>query len=68
MCLFPTPKQDAPVLPPEYAQAKSPDEIVAKNAGKLEADRAKAAASTVLTSGSGVTTTAPTQAKTLLGQ
>jgi hypothetical protein len=68
MCLFKTPKPKDPVLPPEPAQMREPDAgAVRDGVGRRTTDRMRAAAQTVLTSGSGVTNNAPTQKKTLLG-
>jgi len=70
MCMFSAPKVDQPdpVMPPEYAQQRLPDGgQVRSNVMSRMRDRLRAASSTILTSGSGVTTSAPTQAKTLLG-
>lgn len=68
--MFSTPKApDDPVMPTEMAQSRLPDGgQVRTNTGQRATDRARAATSTVLTSGSGVTTSAPTEKKTLLGQ
>lgn len=69
MCLFSQPKMEAPQLPPERAAQRSPDGgAVRSNTGRRTEDRARAAADTILTSGSGVTAAAPTEKKTLLGQ
>jgi hypothetical protein len=77
MCMFskaPTPP--APVLPPEPAQAQTPDYATAQNAaGRRATDKAKGT-NTILTSGQGVSSAAPTETngatsgdkKTLLGQ
>lgn len=60
--------QADPVLPPEYAAQKSPDGAAVKTAaGRRAADKVKSGASTILTSGSGVMASAPTEKKTLLG-
>lgn len=69
MCIFPkTPKPQDPVMPPEYAQQRAPDgQEVRNSAGNRTADRIRAGAGTVLTSGSGVTQNAATEKKTLLG-
>jgi len=62
------PKPDDPVLPTEYAQSRLPDGgQVRDNVGTRVRDRMRAASNTILTSGSGVTSTAPTEKKTLLG-
>lgn len=70
MCMFSQPKMPPPpVLPPETAQMKQPDGAsVRSNTGRRTMDRVRAGTSTILTSGSGVTTEAPTERKTLLGQ
>lgn len=64
-----SPDYPTPEAPKEYAQQKSPDGgAVRSNTGRRTMDRMRAATGTVLTSGSGVTTAAPTDKKTLLGQ
>lgn len=70
MCMFSTPPTpDAPTMPKEPAQAKAPDGGAARStAGRRTQDRIRAGTQTVLTSGSGVTQSAPTEKKTLLGQ
>jgi len=69
MCMFGTPTPAAPTLPPENAAMKQPDGgAVRTNTGRRTSDRIRAGADTILTSGSGVTTSAPTDKKTLLGQ
>lgn len=68
MCMFKTPNQDAPVLPTEPAQVRQPTAQDANKAGDKATDQLRARASTVLTSGSGVTENAATGKKTLLGQ
>lgn len=69
MCLLPdTPKMEKPQLPPEYAAMRQPDRSqVAGDVSSRVRDRARAATGTLLTSGSGVTSAAPTAKKTLLG-
>lgn len=69
MCMFSKPpKPDDPAMPPEYAQSRLPDGgQVRDDVGTRTRDRMRAATSTILTSGSGVTNTAPTEKKTLLG-
>ncbi len=68
MCLFKQPKTEDPVMPPETAQMREPDGgAVRDTTGRRVTDRMRAAASTVLTSGSGVTSSAATEKKTLLG-
>lgn len=69
MCMFSQPKMQAPQLPPEPNQTKQPDAGAVRSAiGRRTEDRFRGAADTILTSGSGVTATAPTDKKTLLGQ
>lgn len=69
MCMFSQPKPEAPQMPPEYAQQKQPDAGAVRNTtGARTEDRIRAGTQTVLTSGSGVTASAPTDKKTLLGQ
>lgn len=67
MCLVPDiPK---PELPPETQAMQQPDgAAVRSSAGRRTGDRIRSSASTILTSGSGVSETAPTEKKTLLGQ
>lgn len=68
MCLFKTPKPKDPVLPPEAAQMRDPDAgAVRDTTGRRTTDRMRAASRTILTGGGGVTESAPTQKKTLLG-
>lgn len=69
MCIFPTPDAPAdPVLPKETAAMKAPDGgAVRSTTSRRTMDRMRAGTDTVLTSGSGVTATAPTASKTLLG-
>lgn len=69
MCMFSGPDTpDAPEAPKEYAQQKSPDGgTVRSNTGRRNMDRMRGASDTILTSGSGVGTSAPTEKKTLLG-
>lgn len=69
MCMFSQPDMPAPQLPKEAASMKQPDGgAVRTNTGRRTADRLRAGADTILTSGAGVTTAAPTDKKTLLGQ
>lgn len=70
MCMFSSPKSPAPpVLPPETAQMKQPDAGAVRSAtGRRTMDRYRGGADTILTSGSGVSDSAPTEKKTLLGQ
>ncbi|MGY4333208.1 hypothetical protein ACVWWG_007625 [Bradyrhizobium sp. LB7.2] len=68
MCLVPSIPD--PKLPPETQAMKEPDgAAVRSSTSRRMGDQARASsANTILTSGSGVTAAAPTQAKTLLGQ
>ncbi|RJT41998.1 hypothetical protein D3227_04785 [Mesorhizobium waimense] len=69
MCMFNTPNQDEPTLPPETAAMREPDQgAVRAGVGKRATDKLRSGANTILTSGSGVTAAAPTDKKTLLGQ
>ena len=69
MCIFPkTPDVPDPVIASETAAAKMPDAGAVSGAGNKQRNQLRAAAATVLTSGSGVRSSAPTQSKTLLGQ
>lgn len=55
-------------MPPEYAAQRNPDAgAVRSTTGRRTADAIRAGSPTILTSGSGVTTTALTEKKTLLG-
>lgn len=68
MCILPkvdTP--DAPVLPTERAAMRQPTSAVTTDTKRRATDQARSATSTILTSGSGVSTSAPTAKKTLLG-
>ncbi|MGX1353378.1 hypothetical protein AB7M49_006999 [Bradyrhizobium elkanii] len=68
MCLAPS-MPAAPQLPPETQAQQQPDQgAVRSDASRRVTDRVRAGANTVLTSGSGVATAAPTGQKTLLGQ
>lgn len=68
MCLMPD-MPAAPVLPPETQAMKAPDgAAVRSNTGRRTQDRVRAGSNTILTSGSGVASAAPTERKTLLGQ
>jgi len=67
MCLVPD--IPAPQTPAETQAMKQPDQgAVRSDVSRRTTDRMRAGSNTILTSGSGVTATAPTQAKTLLGQ
>ncbi|MFZ5692443.1 MAG: hypothetical protein ACOY5F_14435 [Pseudomonadota bacterium] len=67
MCLVPD--IPAPQTPPETQEMKQPDGAAARSAvSRRTGDRVRSSAATVLTSGSGVTASAPTDKKTLLGQ
>lgn len=69
MCMFSKPNPPPVTVPPEPAQMKQPDSGAVKTAtGRRTSDRVRAGANTILTSGSGVTDTADTGKKTLLGQ
>lgn len=69
MCMFQQPDMPAVEVPPETAQMKQPDGGAVRTAtGRRTSDRIRAGTNTVLTSGSGVTDTAATGKKTLLGQ
>jgi hypothetical protein len=78
MGIFSSPKAPPPpVLPPEPAQAKTPDYSTAQDsAGRRTEDRIRSGTNTVLTTPKGVTSFAPTDVsaatngdkKTLLGQ
>lgn len=66
MCTARTPA--APVLPPELAAMKYPDNgSVYDAAQRRVTDKVRSASNTILTSGSGVTSFSPTEKKTLLG-
>lgn len=67
MCMFGTPKTNAPVLPPERAAMRQPNSSATDDAGRRATDQLRAGTDTILTSGSGVTGAAPTEKKTLLG-
>lgn len=69
MCVFGQNTPAAPQLPKEAASMRQPDGgAVRTNTGRRTADRLRAGADTILTSGAGVTNAAPTDKKTLLGQ
>lgn len=69
MCILDQPDPPKVALPKEPAQMKAPDGgEVRSNASRRTMDRMRAGSNTILTSGSGVSTTAPTDKKTLLGQ
>lgn len=71
MCVIPRqPEQPkAPELPPEPAAMRMPDgNTVRTSMGRRVSDQVRTGAQTILTSGSGVTSFAPTEKKTLLGQ
>lgn len=69
MCMFSQPSTPKVEQPTEYAQQKQPDGAAVKSAtGRRTEDRVRAGTQTILTSGSGVLDTAPTDKKTLLGQ
>ena len=72
MCALSRPKMpDAPappeIVPPtQIAAAKSPEEA-SRGAGNAQRNKMRSAAATILTSGSGVMSSASTDKKTLLG-
>lgn len=67
--MFSQPDPPPVTVPPETAQMKQPDGGAVRTAtGRRTSDRVRASADTILTSGSGVTDTAATGKKTLLGQ
>jgi hypothetical protein len=69
MCFVSTPSMSSPTLPAETSAMKQPDGgAVRSTVGRRTMDRMRAGTDTILTSGSGVTTAAPTEKKTLLGQ
>ncbi|MDX8492908.1 hypothetical protein RFN29_15120 [Mesorhizobium sp. VK22B] len=69
MCMFNKPDTPDPQLPPEYAAMREPDQgAVRSSVASKTKDKLRSGANTILTSGSGVTTAAPTDKKTLLGQ
>lgn len=67
MCMMSRPKMPEVVLPPERAAMKAPDRTATGNAQDMMRDRVRAGSQTILTSGSGVTDSAMTGKKTLLG-
>lgn len=68
MCVFPKPeKPEEPQMPTERAAMRQPDTAVVSNTARRAKDQARSATATILTSGSGVSSAAPTQKKTLLG-
>lgn len=69
MCILSKPDiPPAPELPPERAAMRAPDQSgVRADVTSRVTDRMRAGAGTILTSGSGVTTMADTDKKTLLG-
>lgn len=67
MCMVNTPQ--APVLPPELAAMKAPDAGAAYDtAARRTTDQVRSGSKTILTSGSGVFSAAPTEKKRLLGE
>lgn len=67
MCSMP--KIPPPVMPPERAAMRAPDRAGARaNTTARVTDQMRGATSTILTSGSGVTSTGQSGTKTLLGQ
>jgi hypothetical protein len=71
MCFFSTPKPSAaaaPVLPPEPAQAQTPDYQGAQDAqARRTQDRIRSGSNTILTTPQGVTSSAATKAPALSG-
>lgn len=68
MCMFSRPATpDAPQMATEYAATKMPNQAAGDQAGNRQRNQQRAAASTILTSGSGVMSGASTDKKTLLG-
>jgi len=63
-----TPKVADPVIAPERSVASTPTKDAVTAQGTRASDQARSAAGTVLTSGSGVTSSASTAKKTLLGE
>lgn len=69
MCLVSTPSAPQLQEPTEYAQQRAPDgDAVRSSTSRRTLDKMRSGTSTVLTSGSGVSQTADTAKKTLLGQ
>ena len=66
MCMA-TPDIPEPQRATERAAERAPDNAAVSSAGRRASDRARSGADTILTSGSGVSMTAPTEKKTLLG-
>lgn len=67
MCSFNAPSIPEPQIVSEPAAAMPAKSQVADQAGSMQRNKMRAAASTILTSNSGVTTKADTTKKTLLG-
>lgn len=67
MCVMKQPNIPDPQIATEAAAARLPTDQMAGQAGSMQKNRQRAAASTILTSGSGVTSPASTAKKTLLG-
>lgn len=68
MCMFSTPDYPDPKMPTERQASRLPDgETVQSTTARRTQDRVRASADTVLTSGSGISETAQTGKKTLLG-
>lgn len=68
MCMFQQPDYPDPQMPPERQAQRAPNAAQASEKAQRTTDQLRAGASTILTSGSGVTTNAATDKKTLLGQ
>lgn len=67
MCAFSQPDIPAPSIATPMASSRLPDASAVAGAGDMARNRVRSAASTILTSGSGVLTPASTDKKTLLG-
>jgi len=67
MCMFSTPDYPDPEMPQERQAERLPDGEAATGAARRTTDKMRAGAGTILTSGSGVTSAAATDKKTLLG-
>ena len=69
MCLVSSPSAPQLQEPTEYAAQRAPDgDAVRSSTSRRTLDRMRSGQNTVLTSGSGVSETAATGKKTLLGQ
>jgi hypothetical protein len=61
------PKIPPPVMPTQYAAMKAPNRAAVQGAGDRMSDTIRSASPTILTSPMGVTQSAQTASKTLLG-